>query len=76
MKTSHKVSEDFRRELQSLLDKYNAELEASDHWTGYAECGQDIRMIATIPAIYNENHDCTQEWTEVDLGNILFPSEP
>ena len=31
-------------ELAALLKKYNAEMEADDHYTGYPECGQDIRI--------------------------------
>jgi len=35
----------FRRELAELLKKYDAEITAEDHWTGYAECGSgDIRI--------------------------------
>ena len=74
MRTKEQVESCFREELQALLDRYNAELEAKDHWTGYSECGQDIRMTVSIPAIYNGNHDCVSEWTEIDLGSWLCPS--
>ena len=71
MMTSIEVEQQFRADLQILLDKYNAELEASDHYIGYAECGEDIRMTVSIPAVYDENHDIVSEWVEVDLGRWI-----
>lgn len=73
MKTKEQVEQVFRVELQSLLDKYGAELEADDHWTGYAECGRDVRMTVTIPAIYNEG-ETVREYTEIDLGQFVSPT--
>lgn len=73
MKTKEQVEQVFRVELQSLLDKYGAELEAGDHWTGYAECGRDVRMTVTIPAIYNEG-ETVREYTEIDLGQFVSPT--
>ena len=35
---------DFLKELKTLLAKYGVALVAEDHWNGYAECGQDVRM--------------------------------
>lgn len=76
MKTASQVESQFRAELQSLLDKYRAELEARDHWEGYSECGEDVRMTVTIPAVYCETtHDCLQEWTEIDLRGGVYPSK-
>jgi hypothetical protein len=37
---------DFLNELQALLKKYDVELIAKDHWQGYAECGEDVRITA------------------------------
>lgn len=34
----------FLNDLQLLLEKHDATIEAEDHWMGYAECGQDVRM--------------------------------
>ena len=44
MQTKEQIEQAFREELQALLDKYGAELEAKDHWQGYAECGEDVRI--------------------------------
>lgn len=76
LKTKEQVSLEFRQDLQALLAKYGAEteLEASDHWTGYAECGQDVRMVVYIPGLYDDNHDCVREPTEVDLGDRVLVS--
>lgn len=35
---------EFCTELLQLLDKYKCHIQAKDHWQGYAECGQDVRM--------------------------------
>lgn len=37
-------TEDFMKELSDLFKKYEARLCCDDHWQGYAECGQDLRM--------------------------------
>ena len=44
MQTKEQVTHAFKAELQALLDKYGAELEAKDFWQGYAECGEDAAM--------------------------------
>lgn len=71
MKTKEHVEKEFRAELQALLDKYSAVIEAEDHFSGYSECGQDIRITVSIPAIYDENHNCISEYTIVDLGGRI-----
>lgn len=39
----------FKRELGALTRRYGAlELSAEDHWQGYPECGQDIRMTVAF----------------------------
>lgn len=35
---------EFLKKLHSLLKEFDAEITAEDHWIGYAECGEDIRM--------------------------------
>lgn len=34
----------FLYDLQKLLEKYKVDITVDDHWTGYAECGQDLRI--------------------------------
>lgn len=34
----------FLTELKKLLAKYDAEITCEDHWSGYAECGEDVRI--------------------------------
>ena len=74
METKEQVAQAFKAELQALLDKYGAELEAKDHWQGYAECGEDVRMTVYVPAIYDSDLNYVREWTEIDLGAHLFPT--
>lgn len=38
------IRKNFLNDLKALLGKYDAEIVVEDHWTGYAECGQDVRM--------------------------------
>jgi hypothetical protein len=36
----------FLVELSTLLAKYDVELTSQDHWAGYPECGENIRITA------------------------------
>ena len=73
MQTKQQIEQAFRAELQALLDKYGAELSAKDYWTGYSECGEDVRMTVDIPGIWDENGDPVRECTEIDLGTLQLP---
>jgi hypothetical protein len=70
-RTEAEVSAEFKKQLIALLKRWNAELEAKDHWTGYAECGQDVRMTVCIPGSYDAEHEQVRAWTEIDLGSYL-----
>lgn len=72
--TKENVTAQFKQALQELLDVWGAELEARDHYDGYPECGEDIRMTVTIPAVYTADGDTEREWTEIDLGSSLQPN--
>lgn len=74
MKTKEQIEQEFRAELQALLNKYGAELEAKDHWTGYAECGEDVRVIVHIPGIWDKDGNPVREYTEIDLGSYVWPT--
>jgi hypothetical protein len=69
MQTADQITQAFKAELQALLDKYGAELSARDTWEGYPECGEDVRMHVDVPAIYDADHNCLREYTEIDLGS-------
>lgn len=47
---------EFRKDFQNLLDKYGAEIEVRDDYSGYPECGQELVMEVYIPAIWGENY--------------------
>jgi len=70
MTTKAQTEADFRAELSALLKRYDAELSADDHYTGYPECGEDIRMTVTIPARYSCDGETLMEYTEIDLGRF------
>lgn len=40
----HQLNEVFKKELQELLNKYNAQIYAKDEYMGYPECGEDIHI--------------------------------
>ena len=63
------VTQQFTMELKALLKKYDAEISAEDHYQGYPECGEDIRITVTIPSKYDADGNMLREWTEIDLGN-------
>ncbi len=70
--TKEQVKEKFIGELKALLSKYGASIEAEDHFSGYAECGEDVRMTVVIPGVYDPaNGDVMREWTEIDLGRTI-----
>jgi len=52
----------FINELKALLEKHNVSITADDHWTGYAECGQDIRITV-------EFNDYTID--EIEFGTVI-----
>lgn len=58
------LHDSFTRELKALLTKYDVILEAHDHWTGYAECGQDIRILAEFEQWDIDDLDFGQEITK------------
>lgn len=75
MQTKDQIDKLFREELQSLLDRWGAEVEAKDHFQGWAECGRDIRMTVDIPAIWDADGELIREYTEIDLGSHLWPNK-
>lgn len=75
MRTAAEVENAFRAELQALLDKYGAEIEADDSGPEFHECDRDIRVEVTIPAIYDSAHNCIREWTSFNLGRCLWPAQ-
>jgi len=68
MKTSEQVEEEFKSDLRDFLKKWGADIEASDHFTGYSECGEDIRVTVTLSGIYTTEGECIREYAEIDLG--------
>jgi hypothetical protein len=76
MKSSNQIKIEFLTDLKELLAKYkgnnySCEITAEDHFSGYAECGEDIKMTVTIPSIYEENGNQLREWIELDLGRYI-----
>lgn len=69
---SSTIRDEFLHRLGELFREYGADLTAEDHWTGYAECGEDIRMTICIPSVYR-GADCIREYTEIDLGASFSP---
>lgn len=59
MTTKEDVESAFRADLQALLDKYEATMEAHDYWLGYASGGAHIRITAYVKD------------AEINLGNYL-----
>ena len=60
----------FVKDLKALLCKYNATMDARDHWQGYAECGKDIRIEVDIPAFYKDNK-CIHDNITINLGTYV-----
>ena len=75
MQTADQITQAFKAELQALLDKYGADLSARDTWEGYPECGEDVRMHVNVPSIYDADHNCLREYTEIDLGSWVSSTQ-
>ena len=74
MKTCEQVTAEFLKDFNELLLKHGVtEFSAEDHYMGYPECGEDIRMEVTIPAVWDENNDMVRDYTVIDLGKVIFP---
>lgn len=52
--------------LKNLLDVHGVELEAEDHYPGYPECGEDIRIAATADSRLDFNGD--RHAINIDFG--------
>lgn len=71
MSPEAKMEHSFRAELRDLLFRYDAEISAEDHWQGYPECGEDVRMTVTIPGEYDpKTGETIRSWMEIDLGRF------
>ncbi len=70
MQTKEQVEKEFRAKLQALLDEYGADLESVIDWRNSSN-----HMEVIIPSIYDEDGSCLREWTEIDLGGYVPPSE-
>ncbi len=68
MTTKAETEKAFKEEFAALLKKYGAEITCENHWQGYAECGEDVRMTVTIPSTWDKDGNAIREWTEINLG--------
>lgn len=73
IQTADSVKDQFLAELRALLAKYDAngrlaQLTAEDHWSGYSECGEDVRMTVSIPSIWDVSGNQLRECVDIDLG--------
>lgn len=67
-----RITAAFLKDFQAVLDKYKVELEAKDYWTGYAECGSDVRMTAMIDSVYDKDGNCICPYIEINLGSYQY----
>lgn len=70
VKTRQMVEETFRKEIKEFLKSWGAEVTAEDHYSGYPECGEDIRITVSIPAIYNDGI-CLREYCEIQFNQYF-----
>jgi hypothetical protein len=75
IKTSEEVEEEFRADLIELLKKYNATMEADDFYPGYPECGQDIRITVSVPALFGKDGQMLKKYAEINLGKYIDGEE-
>ena len=73
--TKLEVEAAFRAELNALLAKWGAELEAKDHYPGYPEEAEDVRMTVTVPGKWTNQGEMIREGTTIDLGQRIASGE-
>jgi hypothetical protein len=59
----------FMEEFKALFLKWNATIQTENHYQGYAECGEDIRITIDIPSIYDADGTTIRAGIELDLGH-------
>lgn len=69
--TEEKIRDEFITKLKTLLHEYDAVLSAKDHYQGYPECGEDVRMTVDIDGIYSEDGDIIRPYMDIDLGAYI-----
>ena len=62
----------FRADLAELLGKWGATIEAEDHYPGYPECGQDIRIEVDIPSIWTGG-ELVRPGITINFGSMVDP---
>lgn len=75
MKTSKELETAFKADFQALLDKYNAEFQVQNFWTGYPECGEDIQATIYINAEWDQDYNQLIEFTEFNLDKSIQPTK-
>ena len=71
MKTKEEITKEFKVDLQNLLNKYNASMEADDlGGDDYGYYG-GISIEVSIPTKYNENDNPISEYTRINLGKYF-----
>ena len=62
----------FITELRELMKKHGVRsITAEDHYPGYPECGEDIRMTVEITGAW-EGDKLVREYQELNLGGGFF----
>jgi len=70
-----RLAEEFKAELRELMKKHGVDrILAEDHWQGYPECGEDVRMTVEITSLWEEGEP-KRPWVEIDLGSEFY-AEP
>lgn len=71
MQTKAEVTKLFLSDLAALLRKWDAMITAEDHYGGYPECGEDIRMEVDIKSVVGPDGQVFRDFTVVDLGRCF-----
>lgn len=67
--TAAERREEFKTKLNALLIEYRCDLSASDEWPGYAECGQDIQIVAEFDYDIGTDEEITED---IKFGSVVW----
>jgi len=69
MITADEIKLKFIEDFKALIQKYDADLEIEDHFSGYAECGRNMRLDIDFPSKYDKDGNMIQQGGNLSFNN-------
>lgn len=63
--------DEFKKKLADLMDEYEVEITASDEYSGYPECGEDIQIVISTEDKYVDGEFIHFRYEEQKFGQYI-----